>query len=794
MVVTIDGPAGAGKSTVAKIIGKKTNLKHINSGTLYRVITFGLYAQFRENLMHVLETEPESLSAAVQEFSLDVSGNTILLNEKEIQEKDIRSEVVDAHVSPISTVPELRNWVNRVLLDISQNQDIIVEGRDMSTVVFPDADIKIYLDADIETRAQRRYEQTNHNQHIDDIRENIRTRDRIDREKPVGSLICAPDAQYLDTSDLTIMQVCEIVTGLIDEYERGRRRQLVMADKEQQNPDSKTLFQKELQEEYLKSLDELEVGQLIDGTVVAVTKEQVFIDVGYKSEGKISINQFEDPPAEGDSIQVVLINKEGRNGEVIVSKQKADERIIWKKIKTAYQDGSAIEGSVSRIVKGGFEILLGGGNHGFNPISKMDLFKIDNQEKYIGTKSLFHIERLYSDNRVNIILSRRKWLEKEVDRKRSEFFEKADEGDIVEGTVKSFTSFGAFIDLGGFDGLLHINDMGWGHVAKPKDHVKKGELLRLKIIRLNPEDRKINLSLKDLTPNPWENFTDLFQLHDAVTGKVTKLTDFGAFVELENGIEGLVHISELSWTKRIKHPREMLEVGEEVTVRILGFDLDAQKVSLGIKQNLPNPWDEIENNYPEGTKLKRVVKKITATGAFVELEESIDGFLHRDDLSWTRRHKNLNAILKVGEEIEVIVLESSVEKHNIRLGVKQMESDPWQELSSSYSSGSIIQAEVTKVAEFGIFAQVAGGIEGLIPKVHLGDPREVNLEEELGKYKVGQNITVSILELDAEKQKLSFSIRDMNKTQERQEIEKYIADSTDSESSATMADFLKSDN
>ena len=444
---------------------------------------------------------------------------------------------------------------------------------------------------------------------------------------------------------------------------------------------------------------------------------------------------------------------------------------------------------VVRVVKGGFEVSLGAGNHGFNPISKMDLFKINNSEKYIGTKSLFHIERLYSDNRVNIILSRRKWLEKESDRKRSEFFQNTNMDDIVEGTVKSFTSFGVFVDLGGFDGLLHINDMSWGHVAKPKDHVKEGMHLRLKVIRLDPENKKINLSLKDLTPNPWESFTDRFQLHDTVNGTVSKLTQFGAFVELENGIEGLVHVSELSWTKRIKHPKELLKIGEKVKVKILGFDLEAHKVSLGIKQNLPNPWDEIETTYPEGTKLQRVVKKITTTGAFVELEEGIDGFLHGDDLSWTKRTRNINSVLKVGEEIEVVVLESNLEKHNIRLGVKQLVEDPWLELSSSYSPGSIIQAEVTNITEFGVFAKVSSGIEGLIPKVHLGRAREVNLDEELRKYKEGQKVTVSILELNASKQKLSFSIREMN--QERQEIEKYIT--TENEAPATFADFFKQD-
>jgi small subunit ribosomal protein S1 len=566
-----------------------------------------------------------------------------------------------------------------------------------------------------------------------------------------------------------------------------------MAENEQKSSKTGNFLQEELQEEYLKSLDELEVGQLVEGTVVAITSEQVFIDVGYKSEGKINLNEFDEKPEIGDTVQVVLVNKEGRHGEVVVSKRKADEKVVWRAIKAAHTDNQPIEGKIARVVKGGFEVDLGGGNRGFNPISKIDLFRVEEPEKYLGMKTNFYIERLYSDNRVNIILSRRRWLEEVVDEKRNEFFQNTSEGDVVEGSVKSFTSFGAFVDLGGFDGLLHINDMSWGHVARPKDHVKKGEVLQLRVTRLDEENKKINLSLKDMTENPWDSFTERFQLHDVIKGKVTKLTDFGAFIELEEGIEGLAHISELSWTKRIKHPKEVINIGDEVEAKILGFDLDARKVSLGVKQVMANPWDEIEKNYPEGTKLSCVVKKITATGAFLELEEGIDGFLHVDDLSWTKKYKNPGAVLTEGESVDVVIIESSAESHNIRLGIKQLEKDPWRDLKGAYSEGSIIEGEVTNVTDFGVFVRVEGGIEGLIPKVHLGNPRELNLDDEITKFKEGQKVTAAIIELNPGRQKLSLSIREMTRAQERQEIEKYIADNGTEEASATLADFMKQD-
>lgn len=564
-----------------------------------------------------------------------------------------------------------------------------------------------------------------------------------------------------------------------------------MVDKEQQSSAEKTTKQELLQEEYLKSLDELEVGQLVEGTVVAVSDDQVFVDVGYKSEGKIATTEFDEVPSVGETVQVVLVTKEGRNGEVVVSKRKADERIVWKDIKQAFQDHQPITGKVAKTVKGGFEINLGGGTRGFNPISKMDLFRIDDPDSYVGMDTQFYIERLYSDNRVNIILSRRAWLEEEVDKKRSEFFASVQEGDVVKGIVKSFTSFGAFVDLGGFDGLLHINDMSWGHVARPKDFVKRGQELELKVVRLDHENQKINLSLKDMRENPWDSFHERYELDQEVTGTVTKLTDFGAFIELEEGIEGLAHISELSWTKRINHPKEVLKIGDSVEAKILGFDLDAHKVSLGVKQVQPNPWDEINETYPEGMRLTRVVKKITNSGAFVELEEGIDGFLHVDDLSWTKKYKNPGAVLKEGEEVEIVVLSSDPDAKNIRLGIKQLSDDPWDSLKKAFPEGSIIDGEVTNVTDFGVFVRVQGGIEGLINKSQLVDPRVESPESALQKVTIGQEVKAVITEINPMRQKLSLSLRELERQKERKEIEKYIHDDGDIETTTTMADFFK---
>ncbi len=557
-------------------------------------------------------------------------------------------------------------------------------------------------------------------------------------------------------------------------------------------PDITTESQTSLQEEYLNSFNDLEEGQLIDGTVIEISAESVFIDVGYKSEGKIPIEEFKTKPVIGDTVSVVLVSKEGKGGQVIVSKGKADEKVFWKEFKNAFQDKLPVEGKIISSNKGGFEVNLGHDIIGFCPLSKTDVIRVENPEDYIGIKSKFLIERLYSDNKLKIVVSRRNYLEKEITVKKEKFFKETEIDSVVSGVVKSFTSFGAFIDLGGFDGLLHINDMSWGHVTRPKDYVKKDQNIELKVIKLDPEGQKINLSLKHFTPDPWSLFEDKYAVDDVVKGKVTKLSDFGAFIEIEEGIEGLVHISELSWVKRVKHPREILTIGDEVETKILGYDLGSGRVSLGLKQVLQNPWDDIDKTFPVGHRLKAKIVKLTNAGAFIELTEGIDGFLHVDDLSWTRRVKNPGSILKVGEEIEVVVLDIDKVAHRIRLGFKQLSDDPWNYLKKTFPKNSPIEGEITNVTDFGVFVKVIGDIEGLVSKYNLVEPGADDSRDEdyLSRFKAGQKVIALISEINPKAQRLSLSIKDYEKSIERKEISKYIHDEDDG-STATFGDFLK---
>ena len=551
-------------------------------------------------------------------------------------------------------------------------------------------------------------------------------------------------------------------------------------------------IQTQLQEEYLKSLETLEEGQLVDGIVIRITPDQVFIDVGYKSEGKIPISEFSELPKIGDTVSVVLIAKENKHGEVIVSKQKADAKQLWKNLRQAFQDKTPVDGVIEKAVKGGFEVNLGSDMRAFLPISQSDMQRVEKPEKLLGTKSKFYIERLYSDNKANVVVNRRRYMEENMEKKREAFFNDVSIGDTVTGTVKSFTSFGAFIDLGGFDGLLHINDMSWGHVTRPKDFVKKGQEITLKVVRLDPAEKRINLSLKHFSEDPWLHFEDKYHVNDIVKGHVTKLADFGAFIELEEGIEGLVHISEFSWVRKINKPSDVVKVGDEVECMVLGYDIQAGRVSLGLKQVTANPWDNIADKYPVGTRLTRKVVKLTNAGAFVELEEGIDGFLPAEDLSWKKKVKHPGSELSVDQEIEVIVTENDPENRRIRLSVKHLTEDPWQPFAASYPAGSVLEGEIVSITDFGLFVRVDGDIEGLVNKSNLSEDKDEPYEEAVKKYNVGDKINVYVVEINPEKQKAAFSVKEFKKKMQRAEISQYMSASDNDEDGAfTLGDLLK---
>ncbi|MDR2068351.1 MAG: 30S ribosomal protein S1 [Spirochaetaceae bacterium] len=792
MIIAIDGPAGSGKSTLAKQLAEGLGFTYVNSGNLYRAITLGCLRN---------AINPEEGGAALdyaKQARIEYKNGDVYLEGENVVAL-LHTDEIDRFSAPLSAIVPIRHVVNDLIRKIAGGLDVVVEGRDMTSVVFPQAEHRFYLDATVEARARRRYTQGVSSLSPEEIRRTIQERDRIDKNKEEGSLKIAPGVTYLDTSDLTIGQVYDRLIERIQmegsymgqmEVESGTSP---MDDPEGiKSVNSADDIQTQLQEKYLKTLEQLEEGQLVDGHVIQVTPDQVFVDVGYKSEGKIPIAEFTEVPQVGDTVSVILITKENKHGEVIVSKQKADVKLFWKNLRQAFQDHSVVQGTIEKLVKGGYDVDMGAGVHAFLPISQSDAQKVDKPEKLLGLKTSFYVERLYSDGKVNIVVNRRKWLEEEIEQKRQNFFENTAIGAEVTGIVKSFTSFGAFIDLGGFDGLLHINDMSWGHVTRPKDFVRKGQEIRLKVIRIDPNEKRINLSLKHFSDDPWVHFEDKYHVNDIVKGRVTKLTDFGAFIELEEGIEGLAHISEFSWVKKIQKPEELVSIGDETECMILGYDLQAGRVSLGLKQVTANPWTDIGEKYPVGTRLTRKVSKIANAGAFVELEEGIEGFLHADDISWTKKVKHPGSELAAGQEVEVMVIGLEKENRNIRLGIKQLSEDPWQSFVDTYKPGTLVEGEVSSITDFGIFVRVPGGIEGLIHKTNLVENREDNPDEVIKKYHTGDKIKAVILEVQPDKQKVAFSIRDYQKKVQRDEISRYMAAEESDDSTFTLGDFLKS--
>ena len=555
---------------------------------------------------------------------------------------------------------------------------------------------------------------------------------------------------------------------------------------------SKGDFQAQL-EESLKEFNAPQAGQFVDGIVIQVTNDYVYVDIGDKSEGLIPVSEFaEGLPKEGDTVHALLTGH-NPNGPVL-SKKKADSKRYLKEIQQAWKDKTPVEGVIAKIVKSGYEVNLGIDKAAFLPISQADADKVEKPEELLGLKSKFYIERLYSDNKLNPVVNRRKYLEEAIDSKRDAFFASTQIGDSVKGTVKSFTSFGAFIDLGGFDGLLHINDMSWGHVARPKDFVKKGQEIELKVIRLDPAEKRINLSLKHFSEDPWVHFEEKYHVNDIVKGKVTKLTEFGAFVELEEGIEGLVHISEFSWTKKINKPGDMVSVGQEVEAMILGYDIQAGRVSLGFKQATENPWDTISEKYPEGTKVTGKVVKTTNIGAFVALDDGIDAFLHADDISWTKKVKHPGSELTVGQEIDAVIIECDPEAHKIKVGIKQLTDDPWKAFAEEYKPGSTLEGEITSITDFGLFVKAPNGIEGLVNKANLSDEKDVPFEEAVAKYKVGDKINVYVVDVKVEKEQVAFSVREYKRKQQRDEISQYMDSTDDDNGSYTLGDAFKAQN
>lgn len=511
------------------------------------------------------------------------------------------------------------------------------------------------------------------------------------------------------------------------------------------------------------SFDKLKEGTMVPGTITEIRANEVIVDIGGKAEGAIPANEFFDlgELQVGSAIEVLLEKLEDKEGNPVLSYEKAQQKKNWENILTRCNEGSIVSGRVKGKVKGG--LLVSIGVDSFLPASHIDIQPPKNLDQYLGQTYDFKVLKI-NHERKNIVLSRRELIEEQRHQKRRDLLEKLQPGQVRKGVVKNITDFGAFIDLDGMDGLLHITDMSWGRIGHPSEMLKQGEEIEVMVIDINREKERVSLGLKQTKNNPWDNIDHKFPVGAKVRGKVVNLVPYGAFIELEPGVEGLVHITEMSWTKRITKPSELLKVGQELDAVVLGIQKEEQKISLGLRQLEPNPWDMVRHNYPVGARVRGKVRNMTTYGAFIELEEGIDGMVHVSDMSWTRKVNHPSEVLKKGDEVDAIVLDVDPNQQRISLGMKQLMTDPWTDIDAHFRIGDVVTGTISKIANFGAFVELKDGIDGM---VHISQIQEDRVEKVKDVLKPGQQVTARVVKIDREGRRIGLSIKAANYSAEQ---------------------------
>ncbi len=524
---------------------------------------------------------------------------------------------------------------------------------------------------------------------------------------------------------------------------------------------------------YEESFKRFAEGEVVTGRIISVDKDHVLVDIGYKSEGQINIHEFRDENGViqaniDDPVEVMVEWWDDENEVVVLSKEKATKVKVWEEIKRAHDAEETVEGTITNRVKGGFSVDIG--VQAFLPGSQADLRPIRNLDDMVGKTFEFKVLK-YNRKRSNIVLSRRVILEEERETKRSATLASIEEGKVVEGIVKNITEYGVFVDLGGVDGLLHITDISWGRVKHPSELFSMGDQISVKILNLDLEKERVSLGMKQLTEDPWLAAKEKYAVGSRVTGKIVSLTDYGAFVELEEGIEGLIHVSEMSWTRKVRHPSKLVSVGEIVEAVVLDIKPESRRISLGMKQVVPNPWDVISEKYPVGTTIEGKIKNITDFGLFIGIDEGIDGLVHISDISWTKRIKHPSEMYQKGDVIQAIVLEIDKDNERFSLGIKQLQADPWETVAERYKVGKEITGTITNVTDFGIFVELEEGIEGL---VHVSEISKEKIKTPVGMFNIADVITARVMNINSEERRIGLSIKRMEIEDEQELLSEYV--------------------
>jgi len=539
---------------------------------------------------------------------------------------------------------------------------------------------------------------------------------------------------------------------------------------------------------YEQSFRNIQEGEVIRGHIVQVSDDFVMVDIGYKSEGQISIQEFKDETGKvnagiGDEIDVLLEFHDDDDGTIHLSKEKAAKIKVWDDISRIYSDDGMIEGKIIAKVKGGLAVDIG--VQAFLPGSQVDLRPVRNLESLIGQTFPFKVLK-YNKKRRNVVLSRRALIEKEREHLKAHTLATLEDNKVVEGIVKNITDYGVFVDLGGIDGLLHITDMSWGRVGHPSEMFQISDKIKVKVLSFDRESERVSLGLKQLVDDPWTQAQEKYPVDTKVRGRVVSLTDYGAFVEIEEGVEGLIHVSEMSWTKKVRHPSKILSVGNEIEAVVLSINPESKRISLGMKQLESNPWDVIAQKYPVGTTIAGKIKNITDFGIFIGIDEGIDGLVHISDISWTKRVKHPSEIFRKNQEVQAIVLNIDKENERFSLGIKQLESDPWESIPQRYPMGSIVSGPITNVTDFGLFVELEEGIEGL---VHVSEISKEKIKSPVGQFKPGDKISAKVINISPKDRKIGLSVKKVEEQDERTNYDEYI--NTSKAATSNLGELLK---
>jgi len=542
---------------------------------------------------------------------------------------------------------------------------------------------------------------------------------------------------------------------------------------------------------YEQSFQTFQEGEVVRGRVVYIAPEYVVVDIGYKSEGIIPIDEFKDHDGNvnvrvGDEIEVLLEFHDDDEGVVYLSKEKAEKIKVWDEIVRVFEEDGVIKGKIVARVKGGFTVDIG--IPAFLPGSQVDLKPIRDLDALVGQEMEFKILKCNRKRR-NVVLSRRVILEKEREAQRAKTLAILEDGKVVEGVVKNITDYGVFIDLGGVDGLLHITDMSWGRVGHPSEMFQIGDSIKVMVLHFDRENERVSLGFKQLFPDPWKNVAEKYPVGSRVKGKVVSIAEYGAFVELEKGVEGLIHVSEMSWTEKVKHPSRIVSVGDEVEAVVLNVDTERRRISLGLKQLTPNPWDIIAEKYPVGTIIEGKVKNITDFGVFIGIDEGIDGLVHISDISWTKRIRHPSEVFQKGQVVRAKVLNIDKEEKRFSLGIKQLEPDPWETIGERYPVGSVVSGTISNITDFGLFVEIEEGIEGL---VHISEIGNTEKQDLLQSYQLGQRVEAKVINVSPQDRKIGLSIKKLMEEREKEEIDRFKTSSEDG--AIKLGDLVQPDN